>query len=272
MTNKNQGEVLHRGAKNYYGRTNKRDAVGQISALEQRQRTLQCIEQRVAKAHGECVEDEEPELQSLNLPYRVSIEAKKSFNIFSWAAENEGNPALDFFRPNLLEHILHRLFPTDETVRGKQMKYVIIPNDKLYRHLTLKLTYTTYDIQRGQDNINPNSHPDIMMITHESEDDVPYEYARVMGIFRAHVSYFDFKNPRTEPVQMEFLWIRRFELISRGSPFTTKRYTKVKFHDNSHRDAYGFVAPDKILRAVHVMPVFADGKDVNGWKAYYINK
>ena len=57
----------------------------------------------------------------------------------------------------------------------------------------MRVNYTTYDMRRDQDTINPRTHADVMVLNpgdEESEDERhPYWYARVCGIFHANVLY-----------------------------------------------------------------------------------
>ena len=57
--------------------------------------------------------------------------------------------------------------------------------DSIYQHNIMRVNYTTYDVRRAQDTINPNTdHHDI--ITHSFQDPSlaghQYLYARVLGI------------------------------------------------------------------------------------------
>lgn len=59
----------------------------------------------------------------------------------------------------------------------------------------LRVNYTTYDMRRAQDSLNPRvpGHADIMVLSPENEDENndphPYWYARIIGIFHAHVRH-----------------------------------------------------------------------------------
>ncbi|KAI0247482.1 hypothetical protein BJV78DRAFT_1102516, partial [Lactifluus subvellereus] len=65
---------------------------------------------------------------------------------------------------------------------------VRILGERLYRHKTFRVNYTTYDIQRDGDTINPQTYPDIMVKSPEMGAGAqPYWYARVIGIFHAMV-------------------------------------------------------------------------------------
>jgi hypothetical protein len=65
---------------------------------------------------------------------------------------------------------------------------VIIDNNIIYRHKVLRVNYTTYDMRRAQDSLNPRvppaGHSNIMVLSPENEeennDPHPYWYARLL--------------------------------------------------------------------------------------------
>ena len=61
-----------------------------------------------------------------------------------------------------------------------------------------------------QDSINPQTHPDIMLLSGEdcdNSDPHPYLYAQVLGIYHAEVRH-DHPNAVSSDVQvLEFLWV-----------------------------------------------------------------
>lgn len=76
-------------------------------------------------------------------------------------------------------------------------------------HGTLHVNYTTYDLRRAQENINPNtSHSHIMVTVNEPDESYPhpYWYARVLGIFSVNIDHssLDLHKPK----RMNFLWVR----------------------------------------------------------------
>jgi len=49
-------------------------------------------------------------------------------------------------------------------------------NNRIYSHKVLRVNYTTYDMRREQDSLNPRTHPDIMVLSQEPkmhEDGTP---------------------------------------------------------------------------------------------------
>ena len=64
---------------------------------------------------------------------------------------------------------------------------VLFNHDRIYQHNILHVNYTSYDVRRSQDVINPiTSHRNIMMLPDSSVDDScldsPFCYAHVLGI------------------------------------------------------------------------------------------
>lgn len=89
----------------------------------------------------------------------------------------------------------------------------------------------------------------------------PYWYARVIGVFHAMVR---FNSPRSKARQiqrMEFLWVRWYGLDCdmMKSAFEAKRMYQVAFLDGDSDEAFGFIDPSDVLRAVHLIPSFVDG-------------
>ena len=84
---------------------------------------------------------------------------------------------------------------------------VVICNNYIYRHKVLRVNYTTYDLRRSQDSINPRTHPDIMLLSHDDEPH-PYWYARVIGIFHVDVIHTGplSKSPHKKRVDFLFVW------------------------------------------------------------------
>ncbi|KAJ6523908.1 hypothetical protein DFH09DRAFT_1329772 [Mycena vulgaris] len=143
------GELEHRRVKRYYARTNKNDAVGQITKLEHREAALLKLsrqqkdtanvppieaipeedaaaapqKKRKRKAASKPVKRTLPTLnfaESESLPYtppefhyHMSCSRNHHFNLTLWLSENHGDPVVKDFRPKLQEHLLGRLLHPD---------------------------------------------------------------------------------------------------------------------------------------------------------------
>jgi hypothetical protein len=170
---------------------------------------------------------------------------------------------------------------------------IFFKNDLVYRHNVLTINYTTYDVRRAQDTINPRTeHCDIMLLQVADGVRHQYRYARVLGIYHANVIYsgrggggkVDHRSRR-----MEFLWVRWFENINNGSVlqgWRKGRFDELRFHQIASKEAFGFVDPGDVLRGCHLIPRFLLGKSRNegskprsvcaqehkDWKSYYANR
>lgn len=74
---------------------------------------------------------------------------------------------------------------------------VHILNDQIYDHKTMRVNYTTYDLQQDYDIVNPRKHANILAvsplfdhISHTASDGHPFPYTRVLGIYHTNIVYF----------------------------------------------------------------------------------
>lgn len=150
-------------------------------------------------------------------------------------------------------------FPTTDISR------LSIEKDRMYLHKVLRVNYTTYDMRRGQDSINPRTHPNIMLLAHEDDGEAgehPYWYARVLSLFHVHArlaSSFPCVPDKVE--KLDVLWVRWYGRDSTApGGFETRRLHRIGFvpHDNPY--AFGFVNPASVLRASHLIPAYAHGQ------------
>ncbi|KIJ60802.1 hypothetical protein HYDPIDRAFT_116648 [Hydnomerulius pinastri MD-312] len=132
----------------------------------------------------------------------------------------------------------------------------------MYHHSMFRVNYTTYDLRREQDTVNPLTRADIMVLSHEDERSHPYWYARVIQVFHVMVEYRKDKHSVfAEPTHMNVLfirWFRRDTMFESG--WNAKRLHRLEFFDQeSPSDAFGFLDPDSVVRGVHLIPAFAYG-------------
>lgn len=205
---------------------------------------------------------------------------------------------LQYFMRDLQDYFLGRLLnkSSDGGVphySDKERNRLSILGDRIYTHKFLRVNYTTYDMRRAQDSINPHTHPDIMVLSHEDKalNRHPYWYARVLSIFHADVRLNNGDGTATPSQRLEGLWVRWYGLNSehRGG-WDTRRLHRVGFveHDPVEEGTFGFIDPSVVIRGVHLIPAFAHGKtsDLLGpskiarlgpkegdedWRYYYVN-
>ena len=176
---------------------------------------------------------------------------------------------LQGFLPKLQDHILGRLLerPSQGDTYGDfsdgERNMVHILGNKLFEVSTMTVNYTSYDVRRDYDLINPRSHPDIMVVSPDSEtnDISPFWYARVLKIFHANVwtSHPDVSDHSTQ--SMNILWVRWF-----GSEpgynwgFSRACLPKIGFVEWNDPFAFTFLDPAHVVRGCHLIPAFAEGR------------
>ncbi|KAJ8087428.1 hypothetical protein PM082_006258 [Marasmius tenuissimus] len=255
------GELEHRRVKRFYARTNKAKFVKQVANHERREQIIRRIEARVVKGkEPQKPSDSEPPLvTSPNTHHFISADCSNWFNIREWMNKHSGDPAVEDFLFKLKNHLLSVILNCrDDQFSSKECASVKIINDRIYRHKVLDVQYTSYDLRRCQDSVNLGNHPDVMVLAGEREPDShPYWYARTLGIFHARVYYEGDGRLR----DITFLWVRWFTLDTRYKfgP-AKKRLPRVGWVDSTEPGAIGFLDPQHVLRAAHLVPAFALGK------------
>ncbi|KIK31437.1 hypothetical protein CY34DRAFT_19925 [Suillus luteus UH-Slu-Lm8-n1] len=182
------GELAHRALKAFYPLTNKLDTPAQLAKHERRRRVLR----RVAEADGivsstsNRSQADAPPSVSSEMHHHIANSLNNPVNLFAFLRENDGDPAVKNFIPKLRDHILYRLrgldvSHCDHTFTDDERNAVIIPNNIIYSVQTMQVYYTTYDLRREYDTINPRAHSDVMVLSGESAPRHPYWYARVLA-------------------------------------------------------------------------------------------
>ncbi|KAH7904119.1 hypothetical protein BJ138DRAFT_977516, partial [Hygrophoropsis aurantiaca] len=112
--------------------------------------------------------------------------------------------------------------------------------------------YTTYDVRRGQDVVNPStSHRNIMVLANHSTEDSrtqhPFWYARVLGIYHANVIYTGPGMLDYNPRRMEFLWVRWYEIVEDMAGWDACQLDRLRFPPMATDGAFGFLDPKDVL-------------------------
>ena len=140
---------------------------------------------------------------------------------------------------------------------------VRLENETIFRVCTVRVNYTTYDLRRAYDTINPRTHPFVMVASPEvGPDPHPFWYASVIGIFHATVQHIGKNSKDYRPKRMEFLWVRWLGVAPNHSFGRQQcRLPKIGFIPNLPDElAFGFLDPALVLRGCHLIPSFEDGK------------
>jgi hypothetical protein len=198
------------------------------------------------------------------------------------------------FIPRLKDHLLSRLlgheFDGDEVEYTSEDRSTIrIIGDRIYSGKVLRINYTTYDVRRDQDSMNPRTHCDAMVLSTETGPNAHrYWYARVLGVFHAEVMHGGPEARNNAVHHMEFLWVRWFGMEpSYRWGFKTARLPKIGFLPDTDEGAFGFLDPSLVIRGCHLVPCFASGRtpdllrsstltaarqpdEVDDWMNYYV--
>jgi hypothetical protein len=118
--------------------------------------------------------------------------------------------------PQLKDHLLARLrgieYAGDEhNFSNSDQDLVILANNKIHEHSILQINYTTYDLRREQDCINPQTRADLMVLSHENDEEKhPYWYAQLICIFHIDVWYYGGDNAPSTSRHMDVLFVYWF--------------------------------------------------------------
>jgi hypothetical protein len=187
----------------------------------------------------------------------------------------------------LKDYILDCLKPEEISPRFElERDSIFFKRNRIYHHNLARFNYTTYDVRRDQDVINPRTpHCNIMLLQgHDDhgDDDLKgnYRYAKVIGIH--HVNVVHVGNVY-ESRRIEFLFVRWYEHVQKHA-WETRTLGRIRFMPLANPDAFGFVDPAVVLRACHIIPAFARGQrnpserglsplagDKHDWQEYYVN-
>jgi len=137
---------------------------------------------------------------------------------------------------------------------------------RIYSVQTCRIYYTSYDLKRLCDTINPCAHPDIMLRSPVDEENAePYWYARVIGIYHANVWIENSEIPGGRNTRrMDFLWVRWFgDEPGYHSGIRRARLPKIGFVESTDDFAFSFVDPANVIRGCHLIPAFNAGRSVD---------
>jgi hypothetical protein len=177
-------------------------------------------------------------------------------------------------------------------------EYVWFQNDYIYNHKFSRFHFTTYDIRRGTDIINPDTpRCNIMLLADNADVDMiqeghfgchPFLYARVLGVYHANIIYGGKGSLDFQPRHLDFLWVRWYEVINpqaATNSWDNFKLDSLQFLSIKDDDSLDFVDPKDVLHGCHIIPNFAKGKrhpdgkgfsplakDGEDYKEYYVGR
>ncbi|KAI0073099.1 hypothetical protein K474DRAFT_1723253 [Panus rudis PR-1116 ss-1] len=298
-----QGELQHRRVKRFYARTNKHRSTRQIARLNERERALQALQADRGLDTRTRMQRRIHDLPIIppEAHHFIAESRNDPVNLSNWlhTKASKADIALKDFRIKLKNHLLHRLREPGQAEDGTEYtpqdrSEVTIKNDRVYRQRTFRVNFTTYDVRRDQDSMNPRRRADIMMLSHDVDPTTgtslsghPFTYARILDIFQVPIIHMQpGSSPTTHTIPV--LFVRRYELDTRyRTGFQQKRLPRVKFLPAADPAAFSFIDPDEVIRGAHLIPAFAHGRTTDylqhgdsvarlddhkdDWCFYYVN-
>jgi hypothetical protein len=325
-----QSELEHRRSKARLPWTSGRSIPLQLSKIERRQRRICTIREQLHSRSRMDLEDvvNDPQAQynigkTQNLPIHVPTLLQKNNDD---PATKVGSPIpitnctlmpmLQNFLTKLKKHLLPRIrevlheeaachpehpglraatsnFRTPSTPDGDALQFIFLKKDRIYHHRLSRFHFTTYDVRRGTDVINPGTpRCNVMLLNdslgtmHNLSNTHRFLYACVLGVYHANVIYTGPGMRDYEARRLEFLWVRWYEVVDPASSgWNHSRLDSIRFRPMNEEDAFGFVDPRDVLRGCHIMPNFANGKrhadgvgisryarDGKDYKSYYVGR
>ncbi|KIM50226.1 hypothetical protein SCLCIDRAFT_34507 [Scleroderma citrinum Foug A] len=168
---------------------------------------------------------------------------------------------------------------------------VYIAADHFYKHNLMCLNYTTYDVRRAQDIVNPStSHCNIMLLADHADgmDGLSqhlYIYTHVLGIFHVNATYIGPGMIDYCPRHIDFLWVHWYQYAEEDAGWDALTLDRVSFPPMADEHAFSFIDPDYVLQACHIIPQFSRGlrhldgtgisrcaQDASDWHFYYVNR
>ncbi|KAL6298277.1 hypothetical protein BKA93DRAFT_710038, partial [Sparassis latifolia] len=302
------GELEHRTSKARYARTSRKQYIRQITQIERHQARIRRIRERSQKKVRHY--QDEGSLDAVDVHYAMGKSQNHPVYIPDFVRRNTGDPATKDFVAKLKKHLLPRIkamIGREATFSGQEQSplvpviednstrrdhdSVFFKGDRMYEHHILKVNYTTYDVRRSHDIINPSTdNRDILLLARfdDLEDATsmhPFLYARVLGIYHVNVVYTGTGMADYTPRRLDFLWVRWFQYVGDSRNWSQHKLDTVEFPPMADEETFGFIDPDDVLRACHIIPTFKGGKihadeiglshcanDAEDWRFYHVNR
>ncbi|KAF8836278.1 hypothetical protein BDN67DRAFT_911495 [Paxillus ammoniavirescens] len=191
MTRTQQGELEHHIGKSRFTRTSRKAYIPQLASMEHRQEQIHHIKARVAALH---TYSQDPVPNRPNIHHIIGQSQNFPINILSFQMQNSDYPAVKNFIPKLKAHLLPcvkilysdtqdcLLTHNEDHILEADLGQVVLKGEWIYWHNLFHINYTTYDVHRVQDSVNPlPDHCNIVLLSPEPSVH-PFCYARVLGM------------------------------------------------------------------------------------------
>ncbi|KAG9091927.1 hypothetical protein FRC06_000322 [Ceratobasidium sp. 370] len=293
-------ELQIRRIKAQYERTNRRNEVEQMTRVSDICMVLEDIDNAL-KWHIEPDTSSRTDTEGMESllsgdPYFIGQTDRSEDMIPSitlWADRQRCDDAVKLFTLQLKRHLLACFLGSRDhpDFSDDKLGQIQFQKGRMYRHRTLRVNYTTYDVVRDQDVINPSTPRCFALLPAQlapGSEDHPYIYAKVLGVYHARVGY-----GRNLPRRIDFVHVRwLYYDYERPGGWETNRLDRLSYikceNDQDIADSFDFIDPKTIIRAAHLIPEFAagatreflqtpssishDNSDHTDWNGYYVNR
>ncbi|KAJ3858876.1 hypothetical protein EV359DRAFT_68646, partial [Lentinula novae-zelandiae] len=171
------GELAHRVVKKLYGLGNKKKDPRQIGHrlrhLEWAKRAFDCRGIHTKWRHQQGLLNPGNAAELLAVHHHIGKSDRNKHNIGSFVKLYQDDPAAKNFYPKLQDHLLGRLMErkfdgdTHESFTDTDWNHIRLKGGSFTSLKTCRINYTTYDVRRDQDTVNPSNHADVMMLSGE---------------------------------------------------------------------------------------------------------
>ncbi|KAG8750482.1 hypothetical protein FRC11_010362 [Ceratobasidium sp. 423] len=220
--------------------------------------------------------------------YGIS-QAGTPIRIGDFLNEHAGDPAIKNFIPRLQAHVLDRVGTSGTCSVGIDEKSSAnFVNGKFYQHNLPRIHYTTYEMDRAREIINPKACRRFALIRNtDGAIRHPFWYARILAVLHVNVEITNptHNHPVCQPSrQIDILWVRWLGGIRWGG-WNQNRLDQVGYiKDDGDGNGFGFVDPAAVIRGCFLIPAFEyghtkdlleksctwDNTDDGDWAAYWV--
>jgi hypothetical protein len=220
--------------------------------------------------------DGDPAIKASNLvhSYRFRLPMSPMQNFSSKLRVHLFPCILEVLRQEAMSHLGYLAFGTvfsdvgDIPTNSNACKFVFLKNDRIYHHRLCRFHFTTYDVRRSSDTINPSTTRCNIMLLADNADVADgsstghcFLYARVLGVYHANIVYTGPCMHDYQARRLDFLWVRWYKVVdSDTAGWSSLRLDSVRFPPINGEDAFGFVDLKDVLCTCHIVPNFAKGK------------
>ncbi|KAG9120845.1 hypothetical protein FRC07_003499 [Ceratobasidium sp. 392] len=295
------GELQNQKFKAQYFRTNRRNIVEQmtrvgdiVDVLQDMTKELNMLQNALASTSQPQPDKEAIDSLLNGQPYSMGLKdrSEDATPITRWVSKKPGDIAVKFFLPQLKRHLLLRILGSHDHPNYNDAELIKIRFDRerMFKHNTLTINYTSYDVLRQQDTLNLSSQCFALLPgptnLERAPSEHPFIYAKVIGIYHAHIVYDRRPAKRFDFVHVRWLYYD----YDRPGGWNHDCLDRLHYHkcstDQDILDAFDFVDPQDIIRATHLIPDFKSGitdeylsqvhsishdhADHMDWKGYYV--